>query len=73
MEIFWKQSEESIVKATVNENCISCGLCASTCPEVFSLTDAGVAAAIPGEVAPADEAAAQDAQQNCPVDAIEQV
>lgn len=61
------------MKMHVNESCIGCGLCASTCPEVFSLTDAGVAAAIPGPVEPADEAAALDAQQNCPVEAIEQV
>ena len=25
--------------ATVNENCISCGLCATVCPEVFHLSD----------------------------------
>ncbi len=61
------------MKMHVNESCIGCGLCASTCPEVFSLTDAGVATAIPGEVAPDEEASALDAQQNCPVDAIEQV
>ena len=27
------------MKATVNENCISCGLCAGNCPEVFTMRD----------------------------------
>ena len=29
--------------ATVNENCISCGLCAGTCPEVFHMGEDGFA------------------------------
>lgn len=32
------------MKAIVNEGCIGCGLCASTCPAVFTLED-GVAVA----------------------------
>ena len=31
--------------ATVNENCISCGLCAGTCPEVFHMGEDGFAMA----------------------------
>ena len=27
----------------VNSNCISCGLCVSTCPNVFLITDGGTA------------------------------
>ena len=30
----------------VNGNCIGCGLCASTCPDEFFLTDGGTAAAV---------------------------
>lgn len=59
------------MKFHVNENCIGCGLCEGTCPAVFHLTGAGVAEAAEGEVGAADEAAALDAQQGCPVGAIE--
>ena len=39
-----------MIKYRVNENCIGCGLCAGICPEVFSMTDEGVATAIETEV-----------------------
>ena len=56
------------MNATVNENCIGCGLCAGTCPEVFHMGDDGVAhgSGIPeGQLE-----AAQEAQDGCPVSAI---
>ena len=34
------------MKYIVNEGCIGCGLCEATCPEVFSMSDAGTAVAI---------------------------
>ena len=61
------------MKFRVNEGCIGCGMCESTCPEVFSMTDEGVAVAIEGDV-PADvEDSAQEALEGCPVGAIEEV
>lgn len=55
----------------VNEDCIGCGLCVSTCPEVFSMSDAGTAQAIEGEVAPELLDGALAAQSGCPVEAIQ--
>ena len=48
--------------------CISCGLCAGTCPEVFHMGDDGLAhgSGIPeGQLE-----AAQEARDGCPVSAI---
>ena len=56
----------------VNESCIGCGLCASTCPEVFSMNDAGTAVAIEGEVDDANLESAAEACSGCPVAAIEE-
>jgi ferredoxin len=60
------------MKYHVNGNCIGCGLCAGTCPEVFSINDSGVAEAIEAEVAAAQEASAREAMDGCPVSAIEE-
>lgn len=60
------------MKYRVNEGCIGCGLCEGTCPEVFFMTDEGVAKAIESDV-PADfEEAAAEAMDGCPVGVIEQ-
>ena len=48
------------MKYKVNDSCISCGLCESTCPEVFHM-NGDVAVAIEGEVPEAALAAAADA------------
>jgi ferredoxin len=61
------------MKFKVSENCVGCGACASLCPEVFHLTDAGVAEAIPGDVPQDKESAAEEALSNCPVGAIAKV
>ena len=60
------------MKYFVNESCIGCGLCASTCQEVFSMNDAGTAVAIEGEVDDANLESAAEACSGCPVAAIEE-
>ena len=61
------------MKYRVNEDCIGCGMCEATCPEVFSMTDEGVAVAIDEKVAEEYEQAAAEAKEGCPVGAIEEV
>lgn len=56
----------------VGDGCIGCGLCAGTCPEVFSMSDAGVAVAIEADVPEEVLASAAEAMDGCPVGAIEE-
>ncbi|MGI6328835.1 MAG: ferredoxin [Dethiobacteria bacterium] len=58
------------MKAYVNEECILCGLCADTCPEVFELGDER-AEVIVDEVPEEHEECCQEAAEGCPTDAIE--
>lgn len=60
------------MKYVVNEGCIGCGLCEATCPEVFSMSDAGVAVAIESEVLEEVLDTAAEAKEGCPVGAIEE-
>lgn len=58
------------MKAKVNENCIGCGLCNSICPQVFTMTDEGVATAS-SDISEGQEKSVHEAADSCPVDAIE--
>lgn len=57
-------------KLKVNkDNCIMCGLCVSTYPEVFKFDDEGKAEAEPVEV---EDSQAEEAIASCPGQAIEE-
>lgn len=59
------------MKAVVNkEGCISCGLCVSTCPEVFSFDEDGIAEAS-GQINEENYASAESARSSCPVAVID--
>jgi ferredoxin len=59
------------MKASVDESCTACGLCAETCPEVFELPDdADTARVIVDVVPPEAEESCREAADNCPVEAI---
>lgn len=55
----------------VNGSCIGCGLCVSTCPNEFFMTDGGTAAAFSPEVGSDLAGQIQAAADSCPVSAIE--
>jgi ferredoxin len=55
----------------IKEECIGCGLCAGIAPEVFVMTDDGVAEAIEGEIPVIHQNATREAAEACPVSAIE--
>jgi len=58
------------MRAFIDDTCTACGLCEDTCPEVFQLGDRDIAEVVADPVPPQHEAAAQEAADGCPVDAI---
>ena len=59
------------MKAVVNKDgCIQCGLCVSTCPEVFSFDEDGYADAN-GQITDSNYASAESARNACPVSVID--
>jgi ferredoxin len=59
------------MKAEINrDGCISCGLCADTCPSVFRMADDDLAEVYTDEVPKDDEELAVQSQENCPVSVI---
>lgn len=58
------------MKVTVDEACISCGLCTEICPEVFDLPEGELAKAKVDVVPKEFEAKAREAAESCPTSAI---
>lgn len=52
------------------EGCISCGLCAGTCPEVFRMADDDLAEVYIDEIPKDVEDTALEARDGCPVSVI---
>lgn len=57
------------MKVTIDDSCTACGLCVSTCPEVFAMGDT-IAVVLVDEVPAEFEDATQQAADECPVEAI---
>lgn len=59
------------MKATIDrDDCIGCGICADTCPEVFRMADDGYAEVHVDEVPSDVEDSAMEAMDGCPVSVI---
>jgi len=59
------------MKAEIDrDGCISCGICASTCPEVFRMGEDGPAEVYVDEVPEEAEETAKEASESCPVSVI---
>ena len=59
----------AITKVTINEGCISCGVCESVCPEVFEMPDTAKVKA--GADFNSHEEKIREAAGSCPVSVIE--
>jgi ferredoxin len=59
------------MKAAIDrDGCISCGLCAETCPDVFRMADDGKAEVVVDEVPDDLRDSAEEAADGCPVSVI---
>jgi ferredoxin len=59
------------MKATIDrDGCISCGLCAETCPDVFQMADDGKAEVIKDPVPDSLKDLVQESAEGCPVSVI---
>jgi ferredoxin len=58
----------AITKVWIEEGCSSCGVCESTCPEVFEMPDEAIVK--PGVKYSNYEEEIKDAADSCPVEVI---
>jgi ferredoxin len=59
------------LKATIDrDGCISCGLCAETCPAVFNMASDGLAEVIVDFIPDSEKDKAEEARDACPVSVI---
>ena len=59
------------MKASVDDSCTACGLCAEICPDVFRLDEGDdIAQVIVDQVPPDAEDSCREAADSCPVEAI---
>jgi len=58
----------AISKVTIEEGCISCGVCEATCPEVFEMPDEAIVK--PGVKFDEYADEIKEAAENCPVEVI---
>lgn len=58
------------MKVTITDDCISCGLCVETCPEVFEMPEGEKAHPLVDTVPEELEDKAREAADSCPVEAI---
>ncbi|MBI4832015.1 MAG: ferredoxin [Candidatus Lindowbacteria bacterium] len=59
----------AIARVWINEDCTGCGLCETTCPDVFKLNDQ--ASVKPDADIQANEELIKQAAEECPVEAIQ--
>lgn len=55
---------------TIDEGCISCGLCVSACPQVFAFGEDELARVVGIPTTPEQQAAVERAEVGCPVGII---
>ena len=58
------------MKVTITDDCISCGLCVETCPEVFEMPEGEKARPLVDTVPEDLEDKAKEAADSCPTSAI---
>jgi ferredoxin len=58
------------VRVTVSDDCQGCGVCEAKAPDVFEVTDEGVARVLLDQVPPELEDAVREAAHECPTESV---